>query len=66
MYISSTNGPTFGIGKDFAITNNCLKYESTCNSSVSFSNVKTINEFNEEESIFIANEVEVLLVEQLK
>ena len=64
IFCSSMNGPTFGYGFDFALSNKFLTKESTCNAPFSYENMKGNNEFNGGKKMFIAKEVEVFRIEK--
>jgi hypothetical protein len=59
-------GPTFGLGPDFSVFNNSFTTPSTCNSPISFTNMKINNEFNGGENEFLIKELEVFLVEVIE
>ena len=66
IFCSSMNGPTFGYGFDFALSNKFLTKESTCNAPFSYGNMERNNEFNGGKKMFIVKEVEVFRIEEKK
>ena len=62
IFSSGRRGPSFGNGLDFSVFDHSLTSKSTCNSPISFSNMKEKNEFNGGKDYFYATEVEVYLV----
>lgn len=66
VFMRGINGPTFGFGHDLVVVDKCLREISSCNSPVSYRGMEKNNEFNNEERDFVAKEVEVFLVENVK
>jgi hypothetical protein len=64
IFCSSMNGPTFGYGFDFALSNKFFTKDSTCNAPFSYGNMERNNEFNGGKKMFIAKEVEVFRIEE--
>lgn len=65
VFICGEDGPTFGFGHDLHVVNKCLREKSSCSTPLSYM-MKERNEINEGEREFLAREVEVFLVENVK
>lgn len=65
VFICGEDGPTFGFGHDLHVVDKCLREKSTCSTPLSYA-MKERNEINDGEREFLAKEVEVFLVEQVK
>ena len=65
VFVCGEDGPTFGFGHDLHVVNKCLREKSTCSTPLSYMMTQR-NEINDGEREFLAKEVEVFLVENIK